>query len=172
MTNVALWTRISDDHQTDNQLQVLREWSERRGWTVVHEFVCTGSAWEGRQQPMLTEALREARLGKFQILACWALDRLERRGPEATLSLMRQFREQGCQVISLQEPFTDGPAETQALLVSIMAWVAGAESSRRSERVKAGLARRKAEGKPIGRAPGAKDRRPRKRSGYVARYER
>jgi len=36
----------------------------------------------------------------------------------------------------------------------------------------AGLARRKAEGKPVGRRAGSKDRRPRKRSGYVARRER
>lgn len=39
------------------------------------------------------------------------------------------------------------------------------------ERVKAGLARRKAEGLPIGRLPGAKDVAPRKRSGYVAAWE-
>lgn len=46
------------------------------------------------------------------------------------------------------------------------------ESKRKSERVKAALARRKREGLPIGRQPGAKDSKPRKRSGYVARWER
>ncbi len=57
--------------------------------------------------------------------------------------------------------------------------MARAESARRSERVRAGLARRKAEGKPVGRragfegpgAAGSKDRKPRKRSGYYARWE-
>jgi hypothetical protein len=34
----------------------------------------------------------------------------------------------------------------------------------------AGAARR--EGKPVGRQPGATDKRPRKRSGYVARWRR
>jgi hypothetical protein len=33
-------------------------------------------------------------------------------------------------------------------------------------------ARRKAEGKPIGRRAGSQDRRPRRRSGYYARWER
>jgi len=42
----------------------------------------------------------------------------------------------------------------------------------RSEQVKAGLARRKAEGLPMGRRPGAKDARPRRKSGYLARWER
>jgi len=46
----------------------------------------------------------------------------------------------------------------------VMAWVARMESQRRSERVRAGLA--------ADRQPGAKDTRPRKRSGYVARWER
>jgi len=54
----------------------------------------------------------------------------------------------------------------------VMAWVARMESQRRSERVRAGLARRRAQGLPVGRQPGAKDTRPRKRSGYVARWER
>ena len=38
--------------------------------------------------------------------------------------------------------------------------------------IKAGLARRKSEGKPVGRQPGAKDKTPRRRPGYVARWER
>jgi DNA invertase Pin-like site-specific DNA recombinase len=75
--------------------------------------------------------------------------------------------------VSLKEPWTEtadpGLAE---LLGAIYAWMAAEESRRRSERVKAGLARRKAEGKPIGRRAGSQDRRPRRRSGYVARWER
>jgi DNA invertase Pin-like site-specific DNA recombinase len=45
------------------------------------------------------------------------------------------------------------------------------ESARRGERIKAGLARRSAEGKPVGRQPGSADKRPRRRSGYVASWE-
>ncbi len=37
--------------------------------------------------------------------------------------------------------------------------------------MKAGLERRKAEGLPVGRQPGAMDKTPRRRSGYVAAYE-
>ena len=46
------------------------------------------------------------------------------------------------------------------------------ESRLRGERTKAGIARRRAEGKPVGRQPGATDRKPRQRSGYLARFER
>jgi len=102
----------------------------------------------------------------------WALDRLERGGIEPTLRVMRQLRECGVLVVSLQEPWTDAGGEMGELLTAVMAWMARMESARRSERVRAGLARRKAEGKPVGRQPGARDARPRRRSGYVARWER
>jgi len=46
------------------------------------------------------------------------------------------------------------------------------ESSGRFERIRAGLARRKALGLPVGRQPRARDRGKRRRSGYVARWER
>ena len=36
----------------------------------------------------------------------------------------------------------------------------------------AGLERRRTEGKPVGRQPGAADKKPRRRSGYVVRWER
>jgi DNA invertase Pin-like site-specific DNA recombinase len=45
------------------------------------------------------------------------------------------------------------------------------ESRRKSERIRAGLERRRAEGKPVGRQAGAVDKKARKRSGYVASWE-
>jgi DNA invertase Pin-like site-specific DNA recombinase len=87
--------------------------------------------------------------------------------------LLRRFHQARAPVWSLREPWTEtADAHTAELLGAIYAWMARAESARRSERVKAGLARRKAEGKPVGRRAGSQDRRPRRRSGYVARWER
>ena len=70
-----------------------------------------------------------------------------------------------------QEQWVEAAAELRELMLSVLAWAAKFESSRRSERIKAGLVRRKAKGLPVGRQPGAKDKRRRKRSGYVARWE-
>ena len=41
----------------------------------------------------------------------------------------------------------------QGILVAFGGWLAKRESDRRSERIKIGLARRKSEGKPVGRQP-------------------
>ena len=61
--------------------------------------------------------------------------------------------------------------EVQDVLVAFAGWMAQQESRRRSERIKAGLDRRRAQGKPVGRLPGAADKKPRKRSAYVASWE-
>jgi len=73
-------------------------------------------------------------------------------------------------VLSLNEAWTDGPEAMQDLLGSLFAWMAQQESTLRSARVRAGLAKVVANGRRIGRKPGAKDAKPRKRSGYLQRY--
>jgi DNA invertase Pin-like site-specific DNA recombinase len=89
--------------------------------------------------------------------------------------LLRRFHNAGAPVWSLREPWTEtADASMAELLASIYAWIARAESARRSERTKAGIARRMREDPDFrpGRKSGATDKKPRKRSGYVARYER
>jgi putative DNA-invertase from lambdoid prophage Rac len=94
-------------------------------------------------------------------------------GVEATLGLQHRFHAAGAPVWSLREPWTEtADPHMSELLTAIYGWMARAESARRSERVRAGLERRRAAGLPVGRQPGATDRKPRKRSGYVAEQER
>jgi DNA invertase Pin-like site-specific DNA recombinase len=141
---------------------------------VAAEYVTDGaSAWKGEHREQLAAALAGARLGRYDVLLVWALDRLDRGGVESTLGLLRRFHQAGAPVWSLKEPWTETADPRLAeLLGALYAWMAAEESRRRSERVKAGLARRKAEGKPVGRRAGSQDRKPRKRSGYFARWER
>jgi DNA invertase Pin-like site-specific DNA recombinase len=56
-----------------------------------------------------------------------------------------------------------GRGELAELLYALSGWVARMESQRRSERTKAGLARIKAQRKCLGRPPGSKDKRKRRR---------
>jgi DNA invertase Pin-like site-specific DNA recombinase len=59
----------------------------------------------------------------------------------------------------------------QDVLVAFAGWMVGREPARRSERIKAGLAKRAAQGKQAGQQPGGKDTRVRKRGGCVAAWE-
>lgn len=175
----AIWARVStEDQHAANQLGVLRGWAANRGMTVTAEYVTEDSGWQqgngkGREFDKARLAMEhDARLGRWDVLLVWAVDRLSRRGIEDTLGAMRQLYGYGLEVWSHQESWlvTSEP-KMRELLVAFMAWLAEQESARRSERIKAGVARRKAEGLPVGRQAGSKDKKPRKRSAYYAAWE-
>jgi DNA invertase Pin-like site-specific DNA recombinase len=162
----CILARVSTTRQhEENQLEVLRKWMHDRGVQIAREYVIQDSAWEngsngkGREFDAARAAiLNEARLGEWDILTVWAIDRTSRRGIEDTLATMRRIYECGRDIWSHQEPWlvTTEP-RMRELLVSFMAWMAEQESARRSERIKAGIARRKREGKPMpGGKPGRK----------------
>ncbi len=167
----GILVRVSDPGQhTDNQLPDLIGWAERRGLEVVVIYNFQESAWKGAHQKQLTQVYQDARASKFQVLLVWALDRLSREGPLATLEIVHRLGQSDVQVWSYQEPWTEAGGELLDLLLAIAGWVARMESNRRSERTRAGLARAKNQGKRLGRPPGARDKKKRSRRGYFARW--
>jgi putative DNA-invertase from lambdoid prophage Rac len=173
----AVWLRVSTGHQeTDNQVPDVKRFAAHHGYDVAETYTVSESAWNGGKdggeyRRTLKQALDDAHAGKFSVLIVWALDRITREGAEGALRIIRQFRERGCTVVSVKESWLNGSPEIQDVLVAFAGWMAQQESARRSGRIKAGLARRKAEGLAVGRQPGATDKRARKRSGYVAAWE-
>ncbi len=176
-TKAAVWMRVSTtDQETDNQAPDLERFADHHGYRVVKTYSVAESAWNGGKdageyRAALQGALDDAWSGEFSVLIVWALDRITREGAEGASRIIRQFRERGCAVLSVKESWLNASPEVQDVLVAFAGWMAQQESARRSERVKAGLERRRAEGKPVGRQPGAKDKGPRKRSGDVQRWE-
>ena len=178
MTTAATWLRVSGDSQTDeNQIPDVERFVAAHGLNVVRTYQISDTAWKDGGGPeykrTLAAMLDDAWRGEFTTLVVWALDRIVRNGPEDALRLVRQLRERGVTLISIKESWLNGSPEVQALLISFAAWMAERESARRSERVRAGIARKQAADPTFrpGRQAGAKDKRPRKRSGYVAREE-
>jgi DNA invertase Pin-like site-specific DNA recombinase len=174
----ALWIRVSTNHQEgDNQVPDLETFGAHHGHEIAVRYEVSESAWNGGKaggeyQATLKRALDDAWAGKFAVLIVWALDRITREGAEGALRIIRLFRERNCILLSVKESWLNGSPEVQDVLVAFAGWMAQQESQRRSERIRAGLERRKAQGLPVGRKAGAKDKAPRKRSGYVARWER
>ena len=168
----ALWIRVSTAEQhSANQLAGLEAEAARRGWQVAAVYDVTGSAFKGNHAAALDAALADARSGRYGVLLMWALDRLTRQGIREALNRLQAFQDAGVRVVSLKEPWLDASGELRPLLVSVLAWAAAFESKRKSERIKSALERRKAAGLPVGRQPGARDRKKRRRSGYYARHE-
>ena len=145
---VAIYLRVSTaDQSVENQLPVLEQLCQQRGWQVTEVYQEQGSAWHSGHQPELANLLKEARLGKFDIVLVWALDRLSRAGALAILRLVDKFKSYGVKVVSYHESWTEAPGDLAEILYSITGWVAQMESQRQSERVKAGIERGKREGK-------------------------
>lgn len=77
----ALYVRVSTDHQTvAHQLESLRAVAERRGWDVVEVYQDAGiSGAKGRdKRPGLDAMLNDASRRRFDVVMCWAIDRLGR----------------------------------------------------------------------------------------------
>jgi putative DNA-invertase from lambdoid prophage Rac len=175
-TKAAIWLRVSTGHQdTDNQVPDTEQFAAHHGYELAESYTVSDSAWKNgggaEYRKTLDRALADAHAGKFSVLVVWALDRIVRGGPEEALAIFRQFGNAGVAVVSVKEPWLNAAPEVQKLLISFAGWMAERESARRSERIKAGLARRRAEGRPVGRQRGAADKGKRKRSGYVAAWE-
>ncbi len=182
MTTVkaGVWLRASTGHrEAGNQVPDVERFAAHHGYDVTRTYRTSDSAYKNgggaEYKATLKQAMDDAHRGEFRVLNVWALDRIvldEESGAETALRIIRQFREHGCTVASVQESWLNGSPEVQDVLVAFAGWMASQESKRKSQRIMAGLARRKAEGKPVGRQPGAADTKPGKRSGYVARWER
>jgi len=166
MSKVAIYLRVSSTEQTtENQVPALEDWVRSRGHDLVAVYEEEESAWRNGHQAKLAECLQDIRGGRrrVDILLVWSLDRLSRTGAAAILNLVNTLRTYRVQVVSLQEPWTEMPGEAGEILYAVAGWVARMESERRSQRTRAGLERVKATGKRLGRPPGAKDKRQRKR---------
>jgi len=161
---VCIYSRVSTGEQdTKNQSVVLTDWAIQRGYEVVKVYTEEESAWRNGHQRELAKLVADARRRTFQAVLVWALDRLSREGALAILSLVQKLSACGVKVLSYQESWTEAPGELAELLYALTGWVARMESQRRSERTRAGLARIVAQGRRLGRPPGSKDRRKRRR---------
>lgn len=180
VTTAAVWMRVSTDEQrTENQWPELERFAKHHGYAIGPIYELDDSAWNGGKdggeyKAMLRRALDEAWQGRYKVFIVWALDRLTRGGAEDALRLIRQFRERGCTVVSVRESWLNASPEVQDVLVAFAGWMGEQESRRRSERIRAGLARRKAEGLPIGGAVSRRgpDRKPRRTEGYSQAWAR
>ena len=146
----AIYARVSTlDQEPENQLQELRRYVEARGWTGV-EYVDRGQSGAKERRPALDQLLADAkRRKKFAIVVCWRLDRMGR-NLKHLITLLEELQSLGVAFVSLAEGI-DATTPAGKLQMHILGAIAEFERARIVERVRAGLQRRRAEGKPLGR---------------------
>lgn len=139
----------------ESQLAPLRAAAARLGWTVVEEIALKLSAWDaGAAAEVRRRALAPIEAGRADTLMCWAWDRYSREGIEGAFRELRHLEEHlGASFYSLQESFLStatADRQQRELMLSIIAWAARWESQRKSDRLKAKVATKRARAEVIG----------------------
>jgi DNA invertase Pin-like site-specific DNA recombinase len=151
----AIYARVSTfDQEPENQLQEVRRYVEARGWsaqpfgTPAVEYVdrCSGSK---DRRPALDQLVADAKRRRFDVLVVWRLDRLGRNLRHLIL-LLDELKDLGIAFVSLHEGI-DATTPAGRLQLHILGAIAEFERARIQERVMAGLARARTQGKRLGR---------------------
>ena len=154
---VALYARVSTSDKgqdPETQLLVLREYAARRGFVPAGEYVDYASGTRDNR-PQYQALLTAARKRQVNVVLVWRYDRFAR-STQALVQALHEFHRLGVDFISHQENI-DTTTPQGELIFTVMASLAQFERALISERVKAGMARAKAQGKRISRAPLAEE---------------
>ena len=154
---VALYARVSTvdkGQDPETQLLALREYAARRGFRPVGEYIDYASGTRD-DRPQYQALLAAARKRQIDVVLVWRYDRFAR-STQALVRALNEFHGLGVDFISYQENI-DTTTPQGELIFTVMASLAQFESALISERVKAGMARAKAQGKSISRAPIAEE---------------
>ena len=147
----AIYARVSTGEQTpENQLRVLREVADRAGWTIAAEYVETASGATAKRAG-LEQMLADAARRKFDTLLCWDVSRLGR-SLRDLVEIFETLRALKIDLVIHQQGIdTQTPAGIAMMQMSGV--FAQFERAMIVERTKAGMARARARGAQIGRAP-------------------
>jgi len=152
----AIYARVSTrDQKPENQLLELREFAKRQAFEIADEFVDHGeSGAKVFDNPKsrhfaLREEARKGKFCRFGIVLVWKFDRFARSARELHNALY-DFERGGIRFVSMREQ-VDTKSVAGRMMFSVLAGVAEMELGLTRERIFAGLARARAEGKHIGR---------------------
>ena len=150
--NVAIYTRVSTDGQTvDNQLLELQAVAERHGWNVVEIFSDSGlSGAKGRDKRPAFDALCKGAVRRdFDVIIAWSVDRLGR-SLQHLVTFLGEIHSKGVDLY-LHQQGIDTTTPAGKAMFQMCGVFAEFERAMIQERVKAGLARARSQGKILGR---------------------
>ncbi|MBA7559154.1 hypothetical protein ES708_00768 [subsurface metagenome] len=150
---VALYARVSTDDKEQNpetQLFALRNFCQDAGWEIYQEYIDYARAKDYKHRKAWQQLQKDARQHKFKVVLVFRLDRAFRSVREC-VNLVGDWYDRGIRFKSIAEDVIDTTTAQGRFILQIMAAIAELESSIIGDRVAAGMARAKAEGKHIGR---------------------
>jgi DNA invertase Pin-like site-specific DNA recombinase len=146
----ALYLRVSTtDQDPESQGREVRQFVTDRGWEVAETYQDLGVSGARSSRPALDRLMKDAWRGRFQTVVVWDLSRMARSTLHA-LQVLQAFEQMNVRLVAVKQTFdTDTPLGKAFFTLAAM--FAELERSILIERVRAGMARARAEGKRIGR---------------------
>jgi DNA invertase Pin-like site-specific DNA recombinase len=154
MRRVAIYVRVSTDQQTTrNQERELRTIAGRQGWRIIRTYADQGiSGAKGREnRPGFDALCKDAARRSFDVVMVWSVDRLGR-SLKDLVGFLSELHALGIDLF-LHQQGIDTTTPAGKALFQMLGVFAEFERALIQERVKAGLARARAEGKRLGRPP-------------------
>ena len=148
-SRVGLYARVStyDQKTLPLQIRAMREYAARRNWTIVKQVKEVGS---GASQRELRETLiTHARRREIDVVLVWRLDRWGRSVADL-LATLQELQQLGVGFVSLTEAL-NLTTPTGRAMAGLLAVFAEFEREILRERVRAGLAHAREQGKRLGR---------------------
>jgi DNA invertase Pin-like site-specific DNA recombinase len=151
MTRVALYARVStlNGQNPEMQLGELREYAQRRGWTVASEYVDIGVSGSKESRPQLNRMLKDAHSRSVDAILVWKLDRLGR-SLKHLVTTIGDLAAYNVSFVSLRDNL-DLSTPSGRLMLHIIGAMAEFERELIKERVTAGIAAARKRGSRIGR---------------------
>jgi len=149
MFRAGLYARVStDDQQTlPMQNRALREYAAQRGWSIAMQVKEVGSG--AAQREMRDKLLGAARRREIDVILVWRLDRWGRSVTDL-LATLQELEHLGVGFVSLTEAL-DLTTPAGRAMAALLAVFAEFEREILRERVRAGLAHARQNGKRLGR---------------------
>jgi len=168
--NIGLYCRVSKNEQNINtQLVALRDYCQRNNYKIVEEYLDNGFSGAKDSRPAFDKLLADMRGNQINCVLVYKIDRIGR-SLQHLLNLFEEFKNRGVEFISLTQNINTSTPEGKMFLRMLMV-LAEYERELIVCRINSGLARAIAEGKILGRPNGSKDKKRRKRSGYLLRWQ-
>ena len=164
---IAIYCRVSKrDQNPENQKIQLEQYAKAKEWNydIFEELESSR-----KTRPVKQQVLTLLRQGKYDGVLIWKLDRWARSLQELILDI-DEITHRGLQFIVSTQPI-DTASASGRLFLQILGAFAEFEREIIRERTLSGLDRARAEGKQLGRPNGSKDKKYRKRSGYLLRWQ-
>ncbi len=166
----AIYYRIStrDKQETGMQEKSCRDYCKREGIDIYKEYYDVGQSGSKESRPDFDKLLKDMRDRKFNCVVVYKLDRIGR-SISHLLKLFEEFKKKRINFISVTQNINTTSAEGRMFLHILMV-LAEFERELTISRINTGLDRARSKGKKLGRPPGAKDKKRRRRSGYNQRW--